>query len=459
MKHLTPSLLPIALTTAAVSLTSCAAGGIDTDGMMTYSRSAKSGGGFVTAPTAKVFSASSASSLPRSASFSGSLQSGDQMLSDNTYADFHEYAGEPGDLVRVSMQSSDFDAFVMVLAQDSDGNISIIADDDDSGDGLNAETLVEIPDDASILIAANSSAAGETGTYRLNIESEGFLEIPEDSGSGRYALLVGLGDYPVGQDNDLASGRGDLDLVRTTLIERYGFADQDILVLPDARATRNSVIRGFREHLSRAGSDGTAFFFYTGHGARVEWEVNTAEEDGFDDALVLADNLLLDDEVGILVDELSSRNTMVVIDACHSGTGSMLAGDVRSKEILAGDLSPNYTRPKNPLTGSSNLPEGSKILSSTLHPSNHVLMASSTENQLSLSFPQGALTEEYASSLFTVALTQAMRNSSDEMTMTELMLETERLMLGVLNQIGDEQDPQILGTRIDESAAAFLGSK
>jgi hypothetical protein len=101
----------------------------------------------------------------------------------------------------------------------------------------------------------------------------------------RFALLVGVGHYPK-PEYDLPGPAGDVRATRDLLINRFGFAPANIVVLPDAAATRDSIIWGFRQHLAKAGPGGLAVFYFVGHGLRLDknYSVQDPEPENKDQA-------------------------------------------------------------------------------------------------------------------------------------------------------------------------------
>src|SRR5687768_6900193 len=108
-----------------------------------------------------------------------------------------------------------------------------------------------------------------------------------------YALLVGIDDYepPVPRLNGCVN---DIRTVERILQERVEGVDLTLnpRVLTDGAATREAVIREFREHLGRAREDDVALFYYSGHGSQEPappefWDI---EPDRLDETLVLFDS-------------------------------------------------------------------------------------------------------------------------------------------------------------------------
>jgi uncharacterized caspase-like protein len=86
-------------------------------------------------------------------------------------------------------------------------------------------------------------------------------------------------------------------------------------ILLNEQATRQAVIDGFRDHLSQAGPDDVALFFYAGHGSQENapeefWHL---EPDRLDETLVCYDSRtdgswdLTDKELAKLIAEVAAK--------------------------------------------------------------------------------------------------------------------------------------------------------
>jgi len=159
-----------------------------------------------------------------------------------------------------------------------------------------------------------------------------------------YALLVGIDAY-LGGVPWLKGCVNDVKRVREFLEERTRGGDFKLelrmLAAGDPAQTRQSlptrenVIQGFRQHLSQAGADDVALFYYSGHGSQEKappefWHL---EPDHLDETLVCYDSRmpggwdLADKELSILIAEVAQKNPhiLVVLDCCHSGSGTRAA--------------------------------------------------------------------------------------------------------------------------------------
>lgn len=154
-----------------------------------------------------------------------------------------------------------------------------------------------------------------------------------------YALLVGIDQYqpPVpplrGCVNDITA----IDALLQSRVATQGF-QYNALVLKNADAKRQALIDGFRTHLSKAGPDDVALFYYSGHGSQeaAPPEFWAIEPDKRDETLVCYDSRtngrydLADKELGKLIGEVSERgpHVVVILDCCHSGSGTRNSDEV-----------------------------------------------------------------------------------------------------------------------------------
>jgi hypothetical protein len=125
----------------------------------------------------------------------------------------------------------------------------------------------------------------------------------------------------------------DIDQMASLLEELgRGSYTPELLILKDADATRDAIIKGFQEHLGRSGANDVALFYYSGHGSQEPapkefWHV---EPDHLDETLVCYDSRdrgnwdLADKELAALIADVSRRGAhlLCVLDCCHSGSGT-----------------------------------------------------------------------------------------------------------------------------------------
>lgn len=157
-----------------------------------------------------------------------------------------------------------------------------------------------------------------------------------------YALLVAIDEYPAGISR-LHGCANDIDAVADLLNARVPAAGDalELRILKNAEATRERIIAGFQEHLTAAGPDDVALFFYSGHGSQAPtppefWHL---EPDRLDETLVCFNSRqsdtydLADKELAKLIAQVAEKkpHIVIILDCCHSGSGTraVLDGVVR----------------------------------------------------------------------------------------------------------------------------------
>ncbi|OVA03142.1 Peptidase C14 [Macleaya cordata] len=141
---------------------------------------------------------------------------------------------------------------------------------------------------------------------------------------GKKAVLVGC-NYQ-GTKAELKGCINDVKRMYQCLIERYGFAEEDITVLIDTDDSYTQPtgknIRKALSDLIRSGEPGDFLFFhYSGHGTRLPAETGEDDDTGYDECIVPTDmNLITDDDFREYVDQVPEGCRITIVsDSCHSG--------------------------------------------------------------------------------------------------------------------------------------------
>jgi len=182
----------------------------------------------------------------------------------------------------------------------------------------------------------------------------GAAETPKPVGTSqtmpRYALLIGVNDYPPGDTPesrvDPLQGPGnDVELVKKLLVERYGFQnDADhIVTLVGKEATHQSIAANVKKQLidkAAAHPGAIVLFYFSGHGSQIK-DQDGDEGDGYDETLVAYDSRqpagsdISDDEVNNWLRELNHNTNHVtfILDSCHSESGVRAVGTAVSRSL------------------------------------------------------------------------------------------------------------------------------
>ena len=140
----------------------------------------------------------------------GSLAAGDGQIQSGEYADIYEFDGAAGQQVRITMQSSQFDTYLMLRGQ------GVVQDNDDApGQGTNSELVYTLPAAGRYAIYATSYQPGETGQYTLRFEVVG--------GASAQSATTAPQTLRIGQTVQGALQDGDFQRQNGQLFDRYIF--------------------------------------------------------------------------------------------------------------------------------------------------------------------------------------------------------------------------------------------
>ncbi len=148
------------------------------------------------------------------------------------------------------------------------------------------------------------------------------------------ALVIGVGQYQSSSNN--LDGI-DLDVDATLeMAQMMGFRKNQIKVLQDSRATLRNVQQAMKTWVvDGVSKSDRVLIYFSGHGTRIPDQNGDEKDDKLDEVLVLHDfkyqrvnnrdvfnGVLVDDEFSEFLADIPSQNTLVLIDACHSGTAT-----------------------------------------------------------------------------------------------------------------------------------------
>ena len=212
------------------------------------------------------------------------------------------------------------------------------------------------------------------------------------------ALLVGVGKYRL-PGNDLPGIGTDIEIMKE-VATRLGYEAQQIRVMLDHEATLANVERALSTWtVNGVSSSDRVLIYFSSHGTRIPDENGDEVQDRADEALTMHDvapdrrrgrrtlkGVLVDDRLGQLLARIPSRNVIVFIDACHSGTATREL-PLRTRSLgLSDAVVKFYTYPDMP-------PEtrGVFIPRSLGTPSNYVALAAAGDDEKSLATTNGSV--------------------------------------------------------------------
>jgi hypothetical protein len=265
----------------------------------------------------------------------------------------------------------------------------------------------------------------------------------------KRALLIGVAAYP--NVPPLDGCVNDVGLMRSVLVERFGFPEAQITVLADRQATRAGILAAFDALVAATGTDDIVVFHFAGHGSRMA-DREGDEPSGFDSTIVPFDAArpanevadITDDEIQLRLEALAAKTpyTTLVFDACHSGTITRddfgaRARSVQADDRVATDLPPSPIPPDRRRPARAVGPSGWMPLTDR-----YVLIAGCRDDEESYEYrpPEGGGSLVHGS--LTYFLCQQLRRAPADATYRDVFERTAALV----NAVTVMQHPQMEGS-------------
>jgi hypothetical protein len=161
----------------------------------------------------------------------------------------------------------------------------------------------------------------------------------------KKAICAGINDYP-GSVNDLQGCVNDAT-DWANLLQLNGFETKIIL---NKQATRNALLTELENLIKEAEAGDVIVFSYSGHGTNV-LDTSGDEEDSYDEALYVYDDIILDDEIREIIRGVKTGVHLVVIaDSCFSGTVTRVAPKGKPRYVKTDDIPVNAKSKKRLLS-------------------------------------------------------------------------------------------------------------
>lgn len=270
----------------------------------------------------------------------------------------------------------------------------------------------------------------------------------------KKALLVGINDYapvgPGGPDlggclNDVKNMAGTLDMLGIVPAK-----PGSMKIITNAAATKAAILNGLKWLVTGAKKCDVLIFHYSGHGSQIA-DVSGDEIDGKDETICPHDfataGMIKDDDLSAIFKTLAPGvNLDVILDSCHSGTGT------RELDALAAvpegqKVTYRYIEP--PLDYGFFLDSNTKIrVRGLMKPEkkdvaiapglNHVLWAGCRDNQTSAEAMIGGIKQ----GVLTYSFCKTLRAAGTGITRQKL----DALVRAQVKSMGYGQIPQLEGT-------------
>jgi len=232
-------------------------------------------------------------------------------------------------------ESQTFDSVTAYYSDSSSANVSLTACNYSSSDPAcatvsNSGTITAVSDGSAIItISYTEDVVTKTTLAEITVGTVTQNEVVY------RALCVGVGDYILGNDNDLNAPAYDVDRIRQILQQcRFGTSNttfSNIGYLKDWQATKSNILQSISSTFSGADSNDISYFYFSGHGSRL----------GNTSYICPADITSFTDSA-ISVNELETAlsaipgTKVVFLDSCYSGgfIGKSIDETIVSKENL-----------------------------------------------------------------------------------------------------------------------------
>lgn len=200
----------------------------------------------------------------------------------------------------------------------------------------------------------------------------GLLVSSQAFSQNKLALIVAVGEYPADSRLTSIAAVNDVKYIKAVL-NKNGFADNNIQLLINAKATKAAILKSLSELAAKAKKDDIVVLHFGCHGQQIRdqktVELGKDEEDGFDEALLPYDaksrysptsyhgeNHLRDDDLYPKLMAIRQAigpggSLLVLLDACYSGTGTRSESFAGSRGVWF-----PFLDPENPVDSVINLP-------------------------------------------------------------------------------------------------------
>ncbi|MES2320542.1 MAG: polysaccharide deacetylase family protein [Pseudomonadota bacterium] len=198
---------------------------------------------------------------------------------------------------------------------------------------IHARTVKALPAILERLIADGYQFANWDGTSFKSVKGNAATAVkpppPVAGYANSWAIVIGINDYA--KWPKLQYAVRDAQGVRSTLIDKFGFAPERVVSLENAAATRAGILAAFHDRLAHGGigKNDRIFVFFAGHGATKR--LSSGRDLGYivpydSDPQQFASDAIPMTDIQNIAESLSARHILFVMDACYSGLGLTRGG-------------------------------------------------------------------------------------------------------------------------------------
>ncbi len=140
------------------------------------------------------------------------------------------------------------------------------------------------------------------------------------AGANKYAIIIGISDYP-GEANDLEYCDDDAEDMYRTLTIAYGYSDDNVVLLKSTSATFSAIEGAINSIRSKVVPGDEVVFFFSGHGAKGK--ANDGDDERIDEAIVVHNGAVLiaiwDGQLRDWFAEFKTTRIVFIFDSCLAG--------------------------------------------------------------------------------------------------------------------------------------------
>lgn len=198
---------------------------------------------------------------------------------------------------------------------------------------IHERTVKALPTILDRLVAEGYQFAGWDGTSFGTTRKVAAPATPPAAAAGGYgnswAIVVGIDDYA--KWPKLHYAVRDARAIRDMLIQKLGFAAEQVVTLENQEATRAGILNLFHDRLGHAGmkKNDRLFVFFAGHGATRQ--LSSGRDLGYivpvdSDPDKFATDAIPMTELQNIAESVVAKHALFVMDACYSGLGLTRGG-------------------------------------------------------------------------------------------------------------------------------------
>jgi hypothetical protein len=181
-----------------------------------------------------------------------------------------------------------------------------------------------------VTVKGKPAGGGKPSPYATT----GQLGAPLPDGASKYAILVGISDYP-GDAYDLSYCDDDALDMKMALTQ-YRYTESNIYLFLDDQATRQNIKNAIDAVKNRANIKDEVVFFFSGHGSKGTWTSDDTQDiqqgvdlDGTDESIVAHNGSQLvniwDGELRQWFASINAARIIFIFDSCLAGGMTDLA--------------------------------------------------------------------------------------------------------------------------------------